>query len=108
MIDPIQLWTVIFTLAAGTFFIRWSGLGLLGGRDLPPWVLRHLRYTAVAILPGLIAPFVLWPPATGGSPDAARLLAAMVVFTIGVWKRSVIVAVLAGFATLYGVQLLVG
>ena len=53
-LDPIKVWTIITCLAAGTYFIRWSFLGLLGDRELPEWAHRHLRYTAVAILPGLI------------------------------------------------------
>lgn len=103
-----EIWIIVGALAIGTLFFRWSGLGLLGGRELPDWVLRHLRYTAVAVLPGLIAPFVLWPPATGGSPDASRLAAALVVFCVAVGTRNVVLAVVGGFATLYGVQWLVG
>ena len=85
--DPIQIWTVIITLAVGTFFIRWSFLGLLGDRDLSEWAQRHLRYTAVAILPGMIAPFVFWPTATGGETDPIRLAAALVALTLGVWRQ---------------------
>ena len=104
MIDTAQLWIVIPVLAAGTFFIRWSFIGMIGDRELPAWVLRHLRYTAVAVLPGLIAPFILWPPATGGIPDLSRILAAVVTLAVGVYAKSVIGAVLGGFVTLYGVQ----
>jgi branched-subunit amino acid transport protein len=106
--DPTQIWTVIVALAIGTYFIRWSFLGLLGDRELPEWALRHLRYTAVAILPGLIAPFVLWPTATGGNPDAPRMAAAIVAFTIGMWRKSAVGAILGGFLTLYALQYLAG
>ena len=67
MIDKTTIWTVIVLLGIGTFLIRYSFLGLIGKRPMPPWVLRHLRYTAVAVLPGLVAPLVLWPAATGGA-----------------------------------------
>ena len=103
MIDQTQIWIVIAALAIGTYFIRWSFLGLLGDRDLPEWVERHLRYTAVAILPGLIAPFILWPTATNGEPDPARLLAALAALVVGLWRKSAIWAILAGFGTLYAV-----
>ena len=102
-LDQTQVWIIIAALAVGTYFIRWSFLGLLGDRALPEWAERHLRYTAVAILPGLIAPFVLWPTATGGDPDPARLLAAFVALAIGWWRKSAIWAILAGFGTLYTV-----
>ncbi|MEO0359044.1 MAG: AzlD domain-containing protein, partial [Pseudomonadota bacterium] len=55
------LWTVIICLGAGSWGLRFSFLALLGDRNLPDWVLRHLRYTAVAILPGLVMPLVIWP-----------------------------------------------
>lgn len=95
------VWGIVAVLGVGTFLIRFSFLGALGRRPMPPWVLRHLRYTGVAVLPGLVAPLVLWPAATGGEPDAARLLAAVAVAAVGVWRRSVLWAMAAGAGTLY-------
>ena len=46
------LWTIVLILGVGTYLIRFSFLGLVGNRKMPDWVLRHLRYTPVAILPG--------------------------------------------------------
>ncbi len=106
ILDQTQIWTIIACLAVGTYFIRWSFLGLLGDRDLPDWAIRHLRYTAVAILPGLIAPFILWPSATNGETDPTRLAAAAAALAIGVWRSSAVAAILAGFATLYALQYL--
>jgi branched-subunit amino acid transport protein len=103
MIATATIWTVIVVLGVGTFLIRFSFLGLIGGRDLPEWVLRHLRYTAVAVLPGLVAPLVIWPQATGGAPDLARALAAVATVAVGWWTRSVLGAMGAGAAVLYGV-----
>ncbi len=108
VLDPTKIWIVIAGLAFGTFFIRYSFLGLLGDRVLPEWVLRHLRYVGVAVLPGLIAPLILWPEATGGAPDLARIMATIAAVTIGIWKKSVIGAVILGFGTLYLVQYLTG
>ena len=97
--DP-QIWLMIILLAVGTFLIRFSFLGMVGSRQMPDWVLRHLRYTPVAVLPGLVAPLVLWPEATGGSPDAARLVAAGVTISVAWWWISVLWGVAAGFASL--------
>ncbi len=108
MIDKIQLWTVIIGLGIGTYLIRFSFIGIVGNRPLPEWALRHLRYVAVAVMPGLIAPLVAWPPATGGEPDAARLFAAFAAFAIGIGTRSVIGAVFGGMGALYLVQYLLG
>jgi len=106
--DPSKIWPVIIAMALGTFFIRYSFLGLLGDRELPTWFLRHLRYVGVAVLPGLIAPLILWPQATGGTPDLARILATVVAVGIGIWKKSVIGTVVFGIGTLYLVQYLNG
>ncbi|WP_308917802.1 AzlD domain-containing protein [Jannaschia sp. LMIT008] len=94
------VWAIIGALGLGTYLIRFSFLGLIGDRPLPAWVLRHLRYTGVAVLPGLVAPLVLWPDATGGQPDPVRLAAAGATLAVGVWRRDVVQAVLAGAAVL--------
>ncbi len=100
-IDKATLWVVIVALGLGTYLIRFSFLGLLGNRPLPEWLVRCLRYTAVAVLPGLVAPAVLWPQATGGDTDPARLAAALVTLAVGIIWRSLIGAILAGGCTLY-------
>ncbi|MCV2883035.1 AzlD domain-containing protein [Actibacterium sp. XHP0104] len=99
--DTFITWVTIVALGIGTFLIRFSFLGIIGNRQLPEWVLRHLRYTAVAVLPGLIAPMVLWPAATGGQPDAARLAATAVTLGVGILSRNVLLAILSGLAALY-------
>ena len=105
--DSGTIWTVIIGLGIGTYLIRFSFLGLIGGRQLPEWLLRHLRYVAVSVIPALIAPLVLWPAATGGETDPSRLSAALIALFIGIWSNSVTGAIAAGMLTLYGVQYLV-
>ncbi|MDJ0826368.1 MAG: AzlD domain-containing protein [Rhodobacter sp.] len=100
-ISDAELWTIIAVLGVGTFLIRFSFLGLIGDRKLPDWVLRHLRYTPVAVLPGLVAPLVIWPPATGGEPDLPRLLAGAATLLVGLATKSLMAAVFGGAGTLY-------
>jgi branched-subunit amino acid transport protein len=97
----IQIWTIIGVLILGTFVLRYSFLGLIGRRQLPEWVLRHLRYTPVAVLPGLIAPLVLFPATNDGQPDAARMLAALATLGLGLWTKNVLWAILGGAVTLF-------
>jgi branched chain amino acid efflux pump len=106
--DPVTLWIVITGMAIGSFALRFVFIGLVGNRAMPAWLLRHLRYTAVAILPALVAPLVVWPAATGGTPDAPRLIAALTTALVGMLSKSVIAAILAGAATLYGLLYLLG
>jgi branched-subunit amino acid transport protein len=103
-IDSGTLWIVIIGLGLGTYLVRFSFLGIVGDREIPIWIQRHLRYVAVAVLPALITPLVIWPPATGGEPDPARLLAALVAFAVGMRFNSVLGAVVAGMAGLYLMQ----
>lgn len=90
------IWLVIGVLGIGTYLIRWSFLGAVGDRPVPAWAQRVLRYTAVSVLPALIAPLVMWPAATGGQPDAARLGAAAATVAVGFRTRSTLWAILAG------------
>lgn len=100
--SPETIWLTIAGLGIGTFLMRFSFLGLIGDRKLPDWVLRHLRYTAVAFMPAIAAPLVIWPEATAGVSDPARLAAAAATLVVGLWTRNVALAVVAGASVLYG------
>lgn len=102
MIETSTLWTVIIVLGIGSFGLRFVFTGLVGDRAMPDWLLRHLRYTAVAILPALVAPQVVWPVATDGAFDIPRASAAAAALLIGLVTKNVLLAVLGGAFTLYG------
>ncbi|OCX66887.1 hypothetical protein BFP70_03400 [Thioclava sp. SK-1] len=99
--SDIALWVIITALGVGTFFLRYSFLGLVGRKPLPERALRYLRYTPVAVLPGLVAPLVIWPEATEGALDPARILAAAVTVALGVWTKNTLISILGGFGMLY-------
>lgn len=98
--NDTTVWIVILVSGLGTYLLRFSFLGALGRRSLPPLALRLLRYTPVAVLPALVAPLVMWPAATGGQTDPARLVAAAVTLGTGILTRNVLAAILAGAAAL--------
>ena len=100
--DSVTIWAIIVGLAIGSYALRFVFIGFVGDRPMPPWLLRHLRYTAVAILPALIAPLVVWPSATEGQPDLPRMSAAAVALAVGVISKNVLAAIFSGAATLYG------
>ncbi len=103
-----EIWIVIIAMGIGTFGLRFLFLGLVGDREMPPWVLRHLRYTAVAILPALVTPLVVWPQATNGALDPPRLMAAVVTLALGLRYGNVLLAIGGGAVTLYGALYLLG
>jgi branched-subunit amino acid transport protein len=96
-----DFWIVVILLGIGTFSLRLSFLGLIGGRDIAPWALRLLRYVPVAVMPGLVAPLVLFPAATNGETDPARLGAAIAALIIGAMTRNTLGAVIGGLTALY-------
>ncbi|MDP5333440.1 MAG: AzlD domain-containing protein [Paracoccaceae bacterium] len=112
MTDPIvakgTLWTVIILLGLGSFALRFAFLGLIGNRPMPDWIMRHLRYTAVAVLPGLVAPLAVWPGATDGVPDLPRLAAALTTLIIGYLTKNVLAAIFSGAGMLYLLLYLLG
>lgn len=96
-----DLWLVIWALCLGTFGLRFLILGVVGDRKMPPWVLRHLCYTAVGLLPSLITTLVLWPEATGEALDCPRLIAAVVTLAVGYKTKNVFATILIGELCLY-------
>lgn len=107
MISDSAFWLLTVLLGIGTFLIRFSFLGFLGGRQLPDWMLLHLKYVGVAVFPALFTPLVIWPEATGGVTDPIRLIAAGAAFVIGL-RVSVVWSIVAGMGTLYLLQYLTG
>ena len=108
MIETGTLWTVIILLGLGSFGLRFVFMGLVGDRAMPAWLLRHLRYTAVAILPALVAPQVVWPVATDGVFDIPRATAAAVALGVGLVSKNVLMAIISGAVTLYALLYLLG
>ena len=100
-ISTATLWFVVTGLAFGSWLLRFSFLGIIGKRELPEWIKRHLRYTLVAVMPGIIAPLGFMPRAADGAFDLPRFLAALVTLFVGVWKGNLLLAIAAGGVTLY-------
>ena len=94
------IWTIVALLGLGTFLIRFSFLGLIGARRLPRLMLRLLRYTPVAVLPGIAAPLVATQAMTDGGADPAKLAAAAATLVVGWWLKNVLYAILAGIGVL--------
>ncbi|MFC3614692.1 AzlD domain-containing protein [Lutimaribacter marinistellae] len=107
-ISDSTIWIVIAGMAIGSFALRFVFIGFVGDRTMPPWMLRHLRYTAVAILPALVVPLVVWPRATDGEFNLPRISAALVTLAVGYWSKNVIAAIFSGAATLAGLTALMG
>ncbi len=102
------IWLIIIGLGIGTFVLRFSFLGLIGRKPMPEWVLRLLRYTPVAVIPGLMAPAVLLPNEGEALPDLPTLVAVLVTLAVGLWSKKAIWAMGAGAAALVAMVLITG
>ena len=102
MIDRTELWLVIIGLGLGSFGLRFAFLGLVGDRPIPAWLMRHLRYTAVSVLPALIMPLIVFPAANDGQPEPVRLTAAVVALGGGFYFKNPLLAMVMGGLTLVG------
>ncbi len=96
----LEVWITIVGLAVATFFIRFSFIGILGGRRMPDWLLTALRYVPVTILPALIAPAILWPEVTGGQFEPLRATAAVLTFALAWVLKSPMLGFLCGLVCL--------
>jgi branched-subunit amino acid transport protein len=60
------------------------------------------------VIPGLMAPLILFPQATGGQTDPTRLAVAALTLAVGWRTGSVIWAILAGVGSLTALTLAFG
>lgn len=107
-LSAIETWVVILAIGLGTFALRFSFLGAIGDRGFPDWALRLLRYTPVAVLPGLVAPLVFLPAAGATAPDPARMIAAFATLAIGYATKSALWGIVAGATSFYGLAAVLG
>ena len=97
-----EIWLIIGTMAVGTFAIRFSFLGLIGAGAIHPLIERMLRFTPVAVLPGMVAPLVLWPSSAGGEATLWHFMAAAAALGVAYKTRKVVWGMLAGCSIFYG------
>ncbi|MEO1293752.1 MAG: AzlD domain-containing protein [Pseudomonadota bacterium] len=102
------VWSTIAGLGIVTYLIRLSFLGILAGKTIPSEVARFLRFVPVAILPALVAPYIVYPPATGGETDPIRLAAAGAAFVAAVLTKSILAAIAAGMGSLWVLNAVAG
>lgn len=92
------IWSVIGALALVTYAIRYSFIGLIGDRKLPPALAEGLSFVPVTVLPALVAPAVFSDADGAFALDAAQVLAAAATVGVGVWLRGILPALIAGSA----------
>ena len=99
-----QSWAVVLGLAAGTFLIRYSFIGLFADRDMPAWLDRVLKLMVPAIFAAIVFSGVIM---VGGEAAGwaywPRYAAALLGFAAALLTRgNMLVTLAVGMAALHG------
>jgi branched-subunit amino acid transport protein len=98
-----QGWLAIAGLSLGTFAIRYSFIGLLAGKKLPPRLERGLQLAVPAIFAALVLPLIVL---SAGQFDMAvrwpHMVAALVTGGYAWWRGGLLVSIALGMGTLHG------
>ena len=98
-------WLAIIGLAIGTFAIRYSFIGLLAGKKLPPRFERALQLAVPAIFAALVVPLILfqgnqlnltmrWPHA----------VATLITGIYAWWRGGMLLSLVIGMASLHALM----
>ncbi|MEL7347319.1 MAG: AzlD domain-containing protein [Pseudomonadota bacterium] len=93
----LEIAVLIVGLGVATYLIRFSFLGLLAGRQLPPVVMEALSFVPVTVLPALVAPLVLFEDGVL-TAEPARIAGALAGLALGAALRNVFAAILGAMA----------
>jgi branched-subunit amino acid transport protein len=97
----MEIWLLFIVIGVATFSIRFIPIAL-AGRDLPPLMLRALRYVPPAVLSAIFVPDML---IRKGSLDISlsngRLLAGLLAIGVAYVSKNVIVTIFAGMVCLW-------
>ncbi|OGO11350.1 MAG: branched-chain amino acid ABC transporter permease [Chloroflexi bacterium RBG_13_66_10] len=103
------LWLTVLTMGAVTYVVRVTPILLLGKLELPPLILRGLRYVPGAVLSAIVFPeLVLREGSLALSLDNPRLLAGVLAALVAWRTRSMLLTLLVGMAALWGATALLG
>ena len=99
-----QSWILVIGLAIGTFLIRYSFIGLLADRDMPPWLERGLKLMVPAIFAAIVFSGVAMVGGQlAGSDQWPRYAAAVIALLAAIAARgNMLVTVVVGMTTLHG------
>jgi branched-subunit amino acid transport protein len=103
------LWITVLAMGVVTYFVRAAPIHLLGRLQLPPLVLRALRYVPGAVLSAIVFPeLLLREGALAISPGNPRLLAGILAGLVAWRTRNMLLTIVVGMAALWGATALLG
>ena len=99
----VEGWLAIIGLSIGTFAIRYSFIGLLAGKKLPPRFERALQLAVPAIFAALVVPLILLQAGEFNMPARwPHIVAALVTGVYAWWRGGMLIPLVIGMAMLHG------
>lgn len=99
----VEGWLAIIGLSIGTFAIRYSFIGLLAGKKLPPRFERALQLAVPAIFAALVVPLILLQSGEFNLPVRWPHIVAALITGVYAWRRGgMLIPLVIGMATLHG------
>ncbi len=96
------VWGIIIGMGAITFALRLSIIVLLGRLEVPPFLLRALRYVPPAVFSALVTPALLRPQGPPWlSPANSYLLAGALAAAVAWRSKSMLLTIGLGMAALW-------
>ena len=97
----MNIWLVMLAGGLLTYLTRLSFIALFGKISMPAWLESSLRFVPPAVLSAIIFPELILP---GGHLDFTlgntRLVAGCMAVLVALWKRNLLLTILAGMAVL--------
>lgn len=105
----MSTWIAIAGVAAATFLLRASFIVFVDPRRFPSWFRAALAFVPPSVLAAIVAPGLFMPHGTlEATPANLRLVAGLVAIAATLRWRNAFAAILAGMATLWLAQWLLG
>ena len=101
----IRLWLIIGGMVLVTYSVRLSVIVLLRGAEMPPSLVRALRFVPPAALSAIVLPELVTPNgALDLSPGNVRLLAGIIAGVVAWTTRRTLLPIAVGMVALWGLQ----
>jgi branched-subunit amino acid transport protein len=106
----LTIWLLTFAVGAITYSARLSFIVWFARRNMPPLLAAGLKHVPVAMLTVIVVPAVVFMPpgVLRIDPGNIKLIAALVAGGVAWWRKSAVLTIGAGMATLWLLRYAIG
>jgi branched-subunit amino acid transport protein len=101
-LPDVRVWALIVGMGVITYLLRLSMIVLIGRTQVPPIILRALRYVPAGVFSALVAPAVVRPTGEVWISAANPYLLAGTLAAVVAWRtKSMVLTILIGMGGLW-------